>query len=125
MPLQPPPPVWLGSIHGSGATRVAGAAAVTPSQTPGWAHVLISLDDMTTGGLYSWTLRAGSCGSPGGVIGSPDRFAEFPIRPDGSGAADALVPMTLSVSQTYAVVATPVDHGTASSACADLVHATL
>lgn len=125
MPLRPPPPVWLGSVRGSGSAYINGAAALTPAQAPGWAHVLISLADVSTGGVYSWTLHSGNCGAPGSTIGPVDRFGEFVIRPDGTGAADALIPLNLSTSQTYAVVATPLSPATAPSACADLVYATL
>ncbi|MDQ2890208.1 MAG: hypothetical protein M3R65_06580, partial [Gemmatimonadota bacterium] len=94
MPLRPPPPVWLGSVHTSSGTPIAGAAAATPTQAPGWSHVLISLGDASAGGLYSWSLHSGSCASQGGVVGPADRYGEFAIHADGTGAADALVPLT-------------------------------
>ena len=126
MPLRPQPPVWLGPVRSLGSTPVAGAAALTQSQVPGWAHVLISVGDISTGGVYAWSLRSGSCGAQGGIIGPSDRYGEFSIRPDGSGAADALVPLTLSTSQTYAVVTNPVGPSSASAgACADLVYSPL
>ena len=126
MPLKPQPPVWLGSVRSLGPSPVAGAAALTPSQVPGWAHVLISLDDMATGGTYAWSLHSGSCGAPGGVIGPVERYGAFAIRPDGSGTADAVVPVALSTSQSYAVVATPVaQSSSAPGACADLVYSPL
>ena len=126
MPLAPQPPVWLGSVRSLGATPVAGAAAITRSQVPGWSHVLISLDDISSGGLYTWSLRSGSCGSQGAVIGPADRYGEFAIRPDGSGAADALVPFAPSTAQNYAVIATPVSSSANSAgACADLVYSPL
>ncbi len=125
MPLQPPTPVWLGSVRSTTGTAIAGAAAITPSQTPGWAHVLISLDDIKTGGIYSWSLRSGSCGAQGSVIGPADRYGEFAIHADGTGAADAMVPLSLSPQQTYAVVAGPVSSTGAPGACADLVRSAL
>ncbi|MDQ6737404.1 MAG: hypothetical protein M3Z30_06865 [Gemmatimonadota bacterium] len=88
--------------------------------------MLISVGDISTGGVYAWSLRSGSCAAQGGIIGPSDRYGEFAIRPDGSGAADALVPLTLSTSQTYAVVTNPVGPSSASAgACADLVYSPL
>jgi len=120
LPPQQPAPLWLGTVHSSGNTPITGAAAVTPSQTPGWAHVLISLGDISSGATYAWSLRSGNCEAHGGVIGPADRYANFTIHADGSGAAEAVVPLALSTTQTYAVVATPVAPSVATTACADL-----
>jgi hypothetical protein len=124
LPPQKPAPLWLGAVRGTDGAVNAGAAAVTPSQIPGWTHVLISLEDRAAGGIYTWSLRSGSCAAQGAVVGPADRYGEFAIHADGSGAADALVPATLSPSDSYAVVATPAAPGAnapgAASACADL-----
>lgn len=130
MPLRAPTPVWLGAIRGSGpdtiANPIAGAAAVTPSQTPGWAHVLISLDDISSGGEYAWSLHSGSCGAQGSVIGPADHYSDFAIHADGSGAAEAIVPLELSPSASYAVIATRVSPGgSGATACADLIRTSL
>lgn len=125
MPLRPPTPVWLGAVRGTAALPLSGAAAVTPSQTPGWAHVLISLGDITSGGVYAWSLHNGSCASQGGVVGPADRYGDFTIHADGSGAAEALVPLTLSQSESYAVVATPVSPAAGTGVCADLTRTSM
>lgn len=122
LPPQKPTPLWLGTIHGAGSAE-SGAASVSPSQTPGWEHVLVSIDDSpAVGGMYNWSLRSGSCGAQGSIVGPADRYAAFIVRADGSGGAEAVVPATLSPSASYAVVATPISSGAAaaSSACADL-----
>ena len=123
----PPPrpiPLWLGAVHGTGTTGVSGAASVTPSPTPGWLHVLVSVENSVAGGTYAWSLRSGSCTAQGNVIGPANRYADFIIRADGSGAAEAAVPETLSPSASYYVVATPAATAnpsvTTPAACADL-----
>jgi hypothetical protein len=121
LPAPKPVPLWLGAIHGTGTTGVSGAAAVTPSPTPGWTHVLISIDNSVAGGEYGWSLKSGSCAAQGNVIGPTNRYADFIVRADGSGAAEATVPETLSPSASYAVVATPAASATTPAACADLV----
>jgi hypothetical protein len=126
MPLRPPTPIWLGAIAGSGgATSVDGAAAVTPSQVSGWAHVLLSLTNSTAGQLYTWSLRSGSCGTPGSIVGPANRYARFDIHADGTGAAETVIPATLSQSASYAVVATPVSPSTGPDACANLTRASM
>ena len=124
LPPQRPTPLWLGAIHGNGPTpagnMLAGAAAVTPAATPGWTHILISLNNVPVGGTYSWSLRSGSCGSQGGILGPTDRYADFSIRADGSGSAEAVVPVVLSPSSPYAVVASPIARNSDVSGCADL-----
>lgn len=127
VPLRPPTPIWLGAVAGApagsagaAATPLSGAAAVTPSQVPGWAHVMLSIDNSTAGQLYSWSLHSGSCGSEGAVIGPANRYSEFAIHPDGTGAVETTIPTTLSQSASYAVVATPVAPSGASTACANL-----
>ena len=128
LPAQPPVPLWLGAMHGTGNAAVTGASAVTPSQTPGWAHVLISVNGAASGGIYTWSLRSGSCGAQGGVIGPTERYGDFPIRADGSGAAEAEIPATLSPSTPYAVTATPASTGSttaATGACADLTRGSM
>lgn len=129
LPPPRPAPLWLGTIHGTGAPGIAGAASVTPSPSPGWEHVLISVKNGVAGGTYAWALKSGSCASQGSVIGPADRYADFNIHADGSGAAEAAVPEKLSSSASYAVVATPTTHADAShatsatepAACADLI----
>lgn len=123
--MRAPTPVWLGTIRGTGATPIAGAAAVTPSETPGWAHVLISLGDISSGSVYGWSLHNGTCGAQGGVIGPADRYGDFSIHADGSGAADAVVPLTLSSSESYAIVATPVSPAAGVGLCADLLRTSM
>jgi hypothetical protein len=125
MPLRPPTPIWLGAVRGSGTTTVNGAAAVTPSQVPGWDHVMLSLDNTTAGGIYTWSLRSGTCASQGSIVGPTDRYAQFAIHADGSGAAEAVIPTLLSPTDSYAVIATPLSPASASSACADLAHASM
>ncbi|MEO6778863.1 MAG: hypothetical protein ABI194_05355 [Gemmatimonadaceae bacterium] len=129
LPPQPPAPLWLGAVRGGTATiggaPISGAAAVTPSPTPGWTHVLLSLSDVTAGGIYSWSLRSGTCAAQGAVLGPADRYANFSIRADGSGAADAVVPAVLSPSAPYAVVASPVTQGASTSGCADLARGSM
>ena len=127
LPPQKPTPLWLGSVRGTGTAR--GAASVTPSQTPGWDHVLISINDAPAGGTYAWSLHSGSCSGQGSIVGPSDRYADFITRADGSGDAEAVIPVSLSPSASYSVVATPVTYGSgpsaasttsAGSACADL-----
>lgn len=126
MPLRPPTQIWLGAVGGSGNTTVInGAAAVTPSQIPGWTHVMLSIDNTVAGQVYSWSLRSGSCGSEGSVVGPTDRYSAFAIHADGTGAAETVIPTTLSQSESYAVIATPVSPGGASSACANLTRASM
>ncbi len=121
LPPPKPAPLWLGTIHGIGqGGGVSGAAAVTPSRTPGWTHVLVSLADTRASGTYAWSLRSGTCAAQGGIVGPDNRYADFVIHADGSGAAEAAVPETLSPSTSYVVVATPVAPATAPVACADL-----
>jgi hypothetical protein len=125
LPPPTPVPIWLGAVHGTGTTRITGAASATPSSTPGWLHVLISVGNSVAGGTYAWSLRSGSCAAQGNVIGPANRYADFNIHADGSGAAEAAVPETLSPSAAYSVVATPAVSGaaepTAPAVCADLV----
>jgi hypothetical protein len=135
MPLQPPAPLWLGAVSGlggSGSGSVNGAAAATPSQVPGWTHVMLSLDNSAAGAVYTWSLRSGNCGGEGSVIGPSDRYTRFDIHADGTGAVEAFIPANLSQSQTYAVIATPVSPGTASPtassapvACANLTRTSM
>ena len=120
LPPPRPAPLWLGTVRGSGSTGISGAASVTPSQTPGWMHALISVGNGVAGGTYAWSLRSGSCAAQGNVVGPDDRYGDFTIHADGSGAAEAAVPVMLSPSASYAVVATPVLPATAPVACADL-----
>jgi hypothetical protein len=129
LPQQPPAPLWLGAMHGSanGATP-AGAAALTPSRTPGWVHALVSLSDVPVGGVYAWSIRSGNCGAQGSVVGPAERYGQFPIRADGSGAAEAEIPATMSPSASYAVVAAPVAPGASGatgSVCADLARGSM
>ena len=127
LPPQPPTPIWIGAVRGSSAAALTGAAAVTPSQTPGWAHVLISVANVSTSGsMYAWSLRSGDCSSQGSVIGPADRYADFVIRADGSGGAEAVVPLSLkSAGGPYTIVATPVMAGSGPGACADLARSTM
>jgi hypothetical protein len=124
LPPPKPVPLWLGAVHGAGTAGISGAASVTPSHTPGWEHVLISIENSVAGGTYAWSLKSGSCASQGNVIGPANRYADFNIHADGSGAAEAAIPETLSPSASYAVVATPAAStgvsATAPLACADL-----
>jgi hypothetical protein len=140
LPPPPPTPLWLGPVRGAGSatvndTPINGAAAVTPSQTPGWAHVLLSIGNTQAGGLYTWSLHSGSCGAQGEVVGPTNRYPEIAIGADGFGSAEAAVPATLSSSASYAIVATPVTPSTSSnattssatapSACADLTRGSM
>ena len=124
LPPPRPTPLWLGAMHGTGTSGIAGAASVTPSPTPGWVHVLVSVDNSVAGETYAWSLKSGTCASQGNVIGPANRYADFNIHADGSGAAEAAIPETLSPSASYAVVATPaasrVSSASAPVACADL-----
>ena len=124
LPPPRPTPLWLGAIHGAGTAGIAGAASVTPSPTPGWVQVLISVENSVAGETYAWSLKSGTCASQGNVIGPANRYADFNIHADGSGAADAAIPETLSPSASYAVVATPAASRASSAsapvACADL-----
>src|SRR6185437_17153804 len=67
LPPPKPAPLWLGAVHGAGTAGISGAASVTPSHTPGWEHVLISVENSVTGGTYAWSLKSGSCASQGNV----------------------------------------------------------
>ncbi|MEO7217373.1 MAG: hypothetical protein ABI026_04200 [Gemmatimonadaceae bacterium] len=126
MPLQPPTPIWLGAIAAAGgSSAVDGAAAVTPSQMPGWTHIMLSLDNSTAGAVYTWSLRSGNCGGQGNIIGPSDRYARFNIHADGTGAVETVIPTTLSQSESYAVIATPVSPSTGSAACANLTRTTM
>ena len=125
MPLRPPTPIWLGAVHGSNAATITGAAAVAPSQVPGWDHVMLSIDNTIAGGAYTWSLHTGTCASQGSVVGPVDRYSQFAIHADGSGAAEAVIPTLLSPVNSYAVFATPVATSAASSACADLARTSM
>jgi len=125
MPLSPPTPIWLGAIGNSSEATIRGAAAVAPSQVPGWEHVMLSLDNTTAGGIYAWSLHTGTCASQGNVVGPVDRYSQFAIHADGSGAAEALIPILLSPTNAYAVVATPLSASSAPSACADLTRTSM
>jgi hypothetical protein len=130
LPRQPPTPLWLGAMHGSGnVAPVAGAAALTPSRTPGWTHALVSVNDAPVGGIYTWSVRSGNCGAQGSVVGPTERYGQFPIRADGYGAAEAEIPATMSPSGSYAVVATPAvpgaTGGAATTVCADLTRGSM
>jgi len=128
LPPPKPTPLWLGAMHSAGTAAIAGAASVTPSATPGWAQVLISVQNSVAGETYAWSLKSGTCASQGNVIGPANRYADFNIHADGSGAAEAAIPETLSRSASYAVVATPaasrapsaIASASAPAACADL-----
>jgi len=128
LPPPKPTPLWLGAMHGAGTAAIAGAASVTPSATPGWAQVLISVQNSVAGETYAWSLKSGTCAAQGNVIGPANRYADFNIHADGSGAAEAAIPETLSPSASYAVVATPaasrapsaIASTSAPAACADL-----
>lgn len=125
IPLMPPTPIWLGAIGSSSTATIAGAAAVAPSQVPGWNHVMLSLDNTTAGGIYTWSLRTGTCASQGSVVGPADRYSPFAIHADGSGAAEAVIPTLLSPTDSYVVVATPVSASSAPSACANLARTSM
>jgi len=124
LPPPKPAPLWLGAIHGAGTAAIAGAASVTPSPTPGWAQVLISVQNSVAGETYAWSLKSGTCAAQGNIIGPANRYSDFNIHADGSGAADAAIPESLSPSASYAVVATPAASRASSAsapvACADL-----
>jgi hypothetical protein len=120
LPPPKPIPLWLGAVHATGTAGISGAVSVTPSPTPGWIHVLISIENSVAGATYAWSLRSGGCSAQGNVIGPANRYSDFTIHADGSGAAEAAVPEILSQSSSYAVIATPVAPATAPTACADL-----
>lgn len=125
MPLRPPTPIWLGAIRSSNTATITGAAAVAPSQVPGWDHVMLSIDNTAAGGIYRWSLRTGTCASQGSVVGPVDRYSQFAIHADGSGAAEAVIPTVLSPANSYAVFATPVTASAAQTACADLARTSM
>lgn len=127
LPAQPPVPLWLGAMHGTSNAAVTGASAATPSRTPGWTHVLISVNGAPNGDIYAWSLRSGSCAEQGSIVGPTERYGGFLIRADGSGAAETEIPAMLSPSASYAVTATPASTGTAAgaAACADLARGSM
>jgi len=117
-------------MHGTSNDSVTGASAVTPSRTPGWTHVLISVNGAPSGDIYAWSLRSGSCAAQGGVVGPTERYGGFLIRADGSGAAETEIPAILSPSASYAVTASPTSTGSAAAgttaaACADLTRGSM
>ena len=86
---------------------------------------MLSLDNSTAGAVYAWSLRSGNCGGQGSVVGPSDRYVRFDIHADGSGAAETVIPTTLSQSESYAVVATPISPSTGPDACANLTRTTM
>lgn len=105
LPSTPVAPLWLGALTPNTAgTPLRGAAAITPSATPKWSHVLVSIQGGTPGTAYAWHLRAAPCGTPGDDIGPADRFPPIVPGPDGTAAAETSIPTILSATTAYSVV---------------------
>lgn len=103
LPAAPPKPLWIGEVPNTAAATIQPEAsvAVTPSGTPGWMHVLVSLRNATPGATYNWSLLSTACSDAGaGVVGTADRYPPMLVRADGSAAAEATVPAATSRTQS-------------------------
>lgn len=124
LPPQPPKPLWLGAFRaGIADSSLRGAAAVTPSSTPGWSHILISISGARPSATYNWRLHSGGCGASGPVVGPDDRYTPLLSFADGTAKAESIVPTLLTASTPYSVtVMSQSDAASTPSACADLVY---
>lgn len=121
LPPQPPPPLWLGALQSRTDTTLRGAVAVTPSATPDWSHILLSVRGARPGVAYVWHLRSGACDSGSSPIGPPNRFVPVVAGSDGTGATETSVPLELSSGQTYSVSVRG-NGATSDTACATLAY---
>ncbi len=119
LPPQPPIPLWMGPVH-DGA--IAGAAAVVPYATPGWVHVMVSIEGAQPGATYNWSLDSGPCSNgAANRVSTSDRYTALTPFSDGHASAEALVPARLASTGQYSVtVSSP--GSTTPAACADLAY---
>lgn len=121
LPPPEPAPLWLGVLRSAGDPALNGAIAATPSATPHWTHLLLSIKGGVPGAAYTWRLQSGTCGNAGGQIGPADRFVTIVPGADGTAATETTIPGTLSPDGSYAVT---VSGGTnaANTACGELAY---
>jgi hypothetical protein len=118
LPPAPPKPLWLGSTQPPVDSALRGAAAVTPSATPNWSHVIVSLAGARPSATYSWTVNSGRCSDNGAVVGTADRYAPLVAFADGTATSEAVIPVMLTPSSPYSVHFAP-------GVCAELVYGTM
>jgi hypothetical protein len=115
---------WSAALAPQAGGTVAGTATVAPGTTSGTTVVLVSIHGGTPGAIYPWHVHSGQCGSNGAVVGSASAYPTLTVNADGTGQANATLPMPTPSSGSYYVNvhASPSDLGTIVS-CGNLATA--
>jgi hypothetical protein len=115
---------WTAALAPQAGGTVAGTATVAPGTTSGTTVVVVSIRGGTPGAIYPWHVHSGQCGDNGSIVGSASAYPSLTANADGTGQANATLPIPAPSSGSYYVNvhASPSDMGTIVS-CGNLAAA--
>ena len=85
----------------TGAMQVSGRASMAPGSNHDQTMVSLTLSNATPGGVHPWEIHHGQCDTDAGIIGQADAYPPIKIANDGTGSAEATLPLVTPDSGSY------------------------
>jgi len=88
----------------AGAIQMNGSASMAPGSKRDNTDVFLALANATPGGVHTWQLRRGQCGTDEGVFGDADAYQPTTVDRHGRATSTASIPLQTPTTGSYYVV---------------------
>jgi len=88
----------------AGAIQMNGSASMAPGAKRDNTDVTLALANATPGGIHTWQLRRGQCGTDEGVFGDADAYQPTTVDRHGRATSEASIPLQTPTTGSYYVV---------------------
>jgi hypothetical protein len=88
----------------AGAIQMNGSASMAPGAKRDNTDIFLNLANATPGGIHTWQLHRGQCGTDEGVFGDANAYQPATVDRHGRASASASVPLQTPTTGSYYVV---------------------